>query len=207
MANVVSFTADFEIYPHYAVNAVAQKWHAVFVSLSKWKLDVWLRRRFQIRLLDRSHYSNDLYRPRPCIVIVNHHPLSDRGAVRKMIFRQHTAHDRDGSTIAIVFLTEMPACQKWNSHRTKITRSDDAIVRGRRVLRSGWRFVRSGEMNKRDALRRERKDRHQTGVLNSGKRSQTRLKLLVKLNNGGAISVTDLRQRKANGQNIRGGDT
>src|SRR4029450_10850160 len=86
----------------------------------------------------------------------------------------------------------------------KIIRRNDPIVGRWRVLGFRWRLVGPGEVNERNALRREWEDRHQSGVLDSRQRGETRLKLFVKLNDRRTIGVSHLRQRKPNGQHVCG---
>src|SRR4029450_1037092 len=72
----------------------------------------------------------------------------------------------------------------------KIIRRNDPIVGRWRVLGFRRRLVGPGEVNERNALRREWEDRHQSGVLDSRQRGETRLKLFVKLNDRRTIGVS-----------------
>src|SRR5262249_45091936 len=181
LTNIVSNTADFRLNLRRAVNAVAQPRHTFFDNLSQRQVRVRPRVRFKIGLLNRPNYSDNFYRSRPSIVVVNHQALSDRGAVRKMILRQHAADDDNRRAITVVFLREVAAGEQWNPHRAKIIRSDHSVVGIWPVLGFCRRTVWSDERNIGNAFRSQWQDRAKPGVLFFGKGGDNGLEIFLKL--------------------------
>ena len=96
---------------------IAQKGDVLFRHLPQRQIDVGGRRDFEFLLFHFADDSHDFDRTRRAIGVVEKQALADWRTIAEELLRERSADERDGRTIAVVFLGEVAPVPQGNAHR------------------------------------------------------------------------------------------